>query len=102
MDTDGECSFYLLVALAGALDEEYTITCELPSDKVGLLIGKRGEDVQRTRSLATVWQHCDPIVTQLCNVKSVQRAILWHMAAQRFRLAWLEALSGVIPVAASN
>ena len=54
-------SFYLLVELAGSLDEEYTITCELPSDKVGLLIGKRGEDVQRIRILTTVWQHCDLI-----------------------------------------
>ena len=36
---------------AGAIDEEYTITCELPTDKVGLLIGKRGEDVQRIRNL---------------------------------------------------
>ena len=36
----------------GTLDTEYTIACELPSDKVGLLIGKRGEDVQRIRDLA--------------------------------------------------
>lgn len=44
----------------GALDEEYTITCELPSDKVGLLIGKRGEDVQRIRKASGTYVHFDP------------------------------------------
>eukprot|EP00439_Symbiodinium_sp_Y106_P078212 s618_g17.t1 len=45
---------------AGTLDMEYTITCELPSEKVGLLIGKRGEDVQRIRKTTGTYIHFDP------------------------------------------
>ncbi|CAE7033468.1 Nova1 [Symbiodinium sp. CCMP2592] len=45
---------------AGTLDMEYTITCELPSEKVGLLIGKRGEDVQRIRKMTGTYIHFDP------------------------------------------
>lgn len=44
----------------GTLDTEYTIACELPSDKVGLLIGKRGEDVQKIRKATGTYVHFDP------------------------------------------
>ncbi|CAE7230227.1 NOVA2 [Symbiodinium pilosum] len=44
----------------GTLDAEYTITCELPREKVGLLIGKRGEDVQRIRKKTGTYIHFDP------------------------------------------
>ncbi|CAK9118729.1 unnamed protein product [Durusdinium trenchii] len=65
----GEVDSSLLTALvdtartfpAGALEAEYTITCELPSDKVGLLIGKRGEDVQRIRKATGTYVHFDPV-----------------------------------------
>ncbi|CAJ1431636.1 unnamed protein product [Effrenium voratum] len=45
----------------GGLDIEYTITCELPSEKVGLLIGRKGEDVQRIRKSTGTYVHFDPV-----------------------------------------
>ena len=39
----------------GALEAEYTITCELPSDKVGLLIGKR--DLEKRDCTGAGLQH---------------------------------------------
>lgn len=33
----------------GTLEMEYTVTCELPSQKVSALIGKKGENIQKVR-----------------------------------------------------
>mmetsp|Transcript_40617 Transcript_40617/g.73124 ORF Transcript_40617/g.73124 Transcript_40617/m.73124 type:complete len:417 (+) Transcript_40617:26-1276(+) len=45
--------------LPGALEMEYTITCELPKEKVSQLIGKGGGDVQRIRKATGTGIHFD-------------------------------------------
>eukprot|EP00931_Biecheleriopsis_adriatica_P085839 TRINITY_DN60624_c0_g1_i1.p1 TRINITY_DN60624_c0_g1~~TRINITY_DN60624_c0_g1_i1.p1 ORF type:complete len:429 (-),score=86.35 TRINITY_DN60624_c0_g1_i1:43-1329(-) len=44
----------------GTLEMEHAITCELPKEKVTLLIGRKGEDIQKIRKATGTWIHFDP------------------------------------------
>eukprot|EP00913_Durusdinium_trenchii_P009048 g8508.t1 len=58
---------------AGALEAEYTITCELPSDKVGLLIGKR--DLEKRDCTGAGLQHlAAQMEVKTCNGSAKRRA----------------------------
>lgn len=45
----------------GTLDMEYTISCEFPKEKVSLLIGRKGENVQEIRKATGARIHFEPL-----------------------------------------